>query len=387
MKYLPMIWAALMRHRARTTMTLVSLVTGFMLFGILDSVRNTFLNFGKTEAGDKRLLVMPRMSGSTLPVGLQSRLLEIPGVHQLEHASAFLGSYQNPENNIIVEAHTPAFFPLYPELYVAPESFAAFKSTRTGALVGEALARQYGWKLGDKIPLTSPTLQSSGSNVWTFDVVGTFHFTDPNMKQWDSQIFVNWDYFDEARAVDRGTVSWFITAASSAAEVNRLARDIDAVSANSEHETKTETENLFMAAQLQQLGNVGAMVVSIVSAVFFTVMLIAGHTMMQAVRERLPEIAVLKVLGFTGRRVFALVLGETLVLLVASSVLGLTLALLAITTLQSLLSATLPLVIAPVGVPACVRGLGIAVAMAIVVGTIPALRGMRLRVVDALSAN
>jgi len=369
-------------------MTLASIIACFMLFGILDSVRNTFLNFGKTAAGNQRLLVMPKMiSGARLPVGLGLSLATVPSVRLLEHASVFTGSYQDPKNSIIIEAHTPAFFSLYPELAVAPQYLTALRNTRTGVLVGEALAREYGWKIGDKLPLTSSTLRTDGSDSWTFDVVGTFHFTDPNMQQWDSQVFINWDYFDEARALDKGTVSWFITEARSAADVDRLARALDAMSANSDHETKTQTENMFMAAQLQQLGNVGTIVVAVVSAVFFTLVLIAGHTMAQAVRERLPEIAVLKTLGFTGPRVFTLLLGETLALLVTGSMLGLTLAALTILTLQSALSASVPLVIASVGAVAWVRGSGLAIFIAVLVGTIPAMRGMRLRVIDALAGG
>ena len=180
---------------------------------------------------------------------------------------------------------------------------AAFHNTRTGAVVGESLARKFHWKLGDKIPLQATIFpQKNGANDWTFDLVGIYRVADPKQKSQESVLFFNWDYFDEARAFGNGNVGWYITRVTDRKLAQQVAQAVDALSANSDHETKTQTEQAFNAAFVSQYGDIGLIVGAIMGAVFFTLILLTGNTMAQAVRERIPELAVLKTIGFSNQQ-------------------------------------------------------------------------------------
>lgn len=386
MKYMHLVWAALLRRRARTILTLLSVLVAFLLFGLLDTVRSTFDNAGQTTAGRDRLLVTSKMGfAKSLPYSLLARIKEVPGVAGIDYASYVTGTYQDPKNSIVVEAHPDAFYDLYPEVDVAPEELMALRRTRTGVLAGEAYAKKYGWKVGDKIPLKAQQPQKDGSTVWTFDVVGILRFTDPNMKVYEEQLFGNWDYVEEARQSDVGTVSYYSVKVSNIADLDRVSREIDALTANSSHETKTQSENAWATAMFQQFGDMGLIVTSIMGSVFFTLLLLTGHTMTQAVHERIPELAVLKTIGFTGRRILELVLYESVGLVLLGGIIGLAFAMIAVVGVRS--AEVLPIPILPVGREVWIRGLMLATAIGVLVGVLPALRGMRLRIVDALSGR
>ena len=385
MKYLPLVWAALLRHKQRTVLTLLSVLVAFLLFGLLDTVRSTFANAGQTEAGRYRLNVMPRtgLGIRTLPHRLLAQIEEVPGVAAVDYASFIRGTYQDPKNSIRVEAHPEAFFDVQPEASAAPEERRAWARTRSGVLVGEALVKKYGWKVGDKIPLQTKQAQKDGSTVWTFDVVGTFRYTDPHMKVWEDALLANWDYVDEARALDVGTVVIYAVKVSNLSDMDRVGQDIEAVSANSDHETRTENDNEMNKAMFRRYGDMGTIVTSIMGAVFFTLLLLTGHTMARAVQERIPELAVLKTLGFTGRKILGLVLCESVVLILFGALIGLGIAMAAVVGVRS--AHVLPVPILSMSVEIWMRGLLLATIIGLCVGALPAIWGMRLRIADALS--
>jgi putative ABC transport system permease protein len=207
------------------------------------------------------------------------------------------------------------------------------------------------------------------------------------MKVYEEVLFGNWDYVDAARASSTGTVTYYWVKVSSATEVDGVARQIDALTVNSSHQTKSQGENVWATAAFEQFGDVGLIATSIMVAVFFTLLLLTGHTMTQAVHERISELAVLKTIGFTGLQVMGLVLSESILLLLFGSVVGLTLATIAATVIRSMPSATFPLPILAVGFIVWLRGLLLAVGIALVVGTLAGRRGLRLRIVDALSGH
>jgi putative ABC transport system permease protein len=386
MKYFELIWAALFRRKIRTVLTLLSILVAFLLFGPLETVRSTFANFGQSAAGHDRLITMSKIQpGAPLPQSLYARIQEVPGIVNIDFSSFSQGTYQDPKNVIAVETHTRAFFDLYPELEVAPSERVALHSTRTGAIAGEALARKFKWKVGDKIPLQTSLPRKDGSNTWTFDLVGIYRFTDPGMKVWENMLYINWDYFDAARLDATGTVAWYVLKVANPAQLDGIAQAVDAISANSAHETKTQSENAFSAAWIGQVGDLGLIVTSIMGAVFFTLLLLTGHTMAQAVSERSREVAILKTLGFTGRRVMGLVLGESVLLLLLGSAAGLAIATAAVAGARSMLLDSLPIPLLPIGGTVWLRGLAVAFAIGLVVGAVPALRTLRLRIVDALA--
>jgi putative ABC transport system permease protein len=386
-KYFHLIWAALLRRKTRTAFTLLSVLAAFLLFGLLDSVRSAFANAGASVAGVDRLVTVSKISFTlSLPKSLQARIEALPGVSKVTYANWFGGMYQDPKNFFANEAVAQNFLDLYPELQLPAAERQAFRDTRTGALVGAKLAKRCNWKLGDKIPLQATIFpQKSGSNTWTFDLVGIFHEVDPKQTDRENVMVFNWDYFDEARAFGNGNVGWYITRVTDRNAAGQVARAIDALSENSDHETKTQTEQAFNANLVGQFADVGLIVAAIMGAVFFTLILLTGNTMAQAVRERIPELAVLKTIGFSNRSVLGLLLVESVLLIALGGVIGLLLAGIAVSTLKANVGASLPL--SPVGAEIWLRGLGLMVVIGLIVGALPARRGMRLRIVDALAGR
>ena len=388
MKYLHLVWAALLRRKVRTILTLLSVLIAFLLFGLLDTIRATFANAGQTDAGQKRLLVTSKMGFSRpLPYSLLASIQKFPGVVGVDYASYVGGTYRDPKNFVTVEAHPDTFYKLYPEVQVSPADLAALRRTRTGVLAGEVLAKQYGWKVGDKIPLRTQQPQKDGATIWTFDVVGILRWIDPHMKTYERQLFGNWDYVEQARQADTGTVTYYSVGLRSRSDVERVVHAIDTMTANSTYETKSQTENAWAAAQFRQMADVGPIATSIMGAVFFTLLLLTAHTMTQAVNERVPEIAILKTIGFSGSGILGLVLSEAFALILAGATIGLAVVTVIMCAAPLLASDVLQVSVLPVGIDIWAHGLLLAAVIAFLIGIPPAMRGMRLRVVDALSGR
>ena len=388
MKYLHLIWAALFRRKTRTLLTLVSILTAFLLFGMLDGIRTSFANVGKSAAGAKRLQTGSKLSFiQPLPQSLQARIAQVPGVRDVGYANWFGGAYQDPHNQVFSFAVSPNYIDIYPEVSITPAERKAFDATRTGVLVGDALAAKYHWKVGDKLPLQSNIFPNrDGSKNWSFDIVGILRATKPDDKQFlQGVVLMHWKYFDESNPYNHGQVGWYVTSVADASQSDRVAKAIDALSANSDHETKTQTEQAAMASWMKQMGNISFIVVSIMGAVFFTLLLLTGNTMAQAVRERTSELAVLKTIGFSSASVLGLVLAESVLLVLLGGVLGVGLA----AVLGPIASAGSGgmLNMPSVGLASWALGIGLMVAIGLLVGVLPALRAMRLNIVDALAGR
>ncbi len=385
MKYLHLVWAQLTRSRTRTLLTLFSVVTAFLLFGLLDTVRVAF-TAGSNLEGANRLMVASRLSiTQTLPIRLLQQVEGVPGVRQVSYAMWFGGIYQDVRNFFPNYSVSPNYFAVNAELELPPEQLAAFQATRNGAVVGEALAQKFGWKLGDVIPLQATIFPRNGSNDWPLELKGIYRARDRNNIQEENQLMMNWTYFDEANDYIKNQVSWFTVVLEDPDQSSAVAQAIDALSANSDHETRTQTESEFQQAFLKQFADIGLIVTSIMGAVFFTLILLTGNTMAQATRERIPELAIFKTLGFGDGTVLALVLAESVLLVGLGGVLGLSLASLAIPGLASASGGMVPFQ----GVPAATwwMGLLLACGIGVVVGLLPALRARRLKIVDALAGR
>ncbi|GFE83419.1 membrane protein [Steroidobacter agaridevorans] len=386
MKFLELIWAALFRHKIRTAFTLASIVAAFLLFGLLDSVRSAFVHAGEGVPGADRLITAAKLKfGIPLPESLHARIQAVPGVVGASYGSGFYGTYQDPKNFVPVEAYEPHYLDLYPEWYIPASQREAFRSTRTGALAGETLMKKYNWKVGDKISLQTEVPQVDGSSTWTFDLVGIYRIDNPNLKSMEGILYMNWDYYDEARLSDKGTVTWYTVKVEDVDRSDPIAQAIDALSANSDHETRTQSEAALYAEWGRQFADVGLIVGSIMGAVFFTLILLTGNTMAQAVRERVPELGILKTIGFSRRSIMGLVLGESVLLLVLGSVVGLALAAVVTSVLRSTMGPSLPML--PIAEDIWLRGVIAAIVVGLLVAALPAWRGVRLRIVDALSGR
>lgn len=388
MKYLHLIWAALFRRKARTILTLISIIAAFLLFGMLDAVRTSFNQAGQSANGAQRLQTGSKLSFiQTLPQSLEAQIAQVPGVKMVTYANWFGGAYQDPHNQVFSFAVEPNYIDLYPEIDVSAAERKTFDDTRTGVLVGETLAKRFNWKVGDKIPLQSTIFPNhQGSKNWTFDVVGIMHSKDKKAGAFfDQMLLLHWKYFDETTPFNRGTVGWYVTRVTDVNQADRVAKAIDAISANSDHETRTQTEQAATASWMKQLADIGLIVGSIMGAVFFTLLLLSGNTMMQAVRERTSELAVLKTIGFSNHAVLAIVLAESVLLLLIGGVIGLALATLIIPFVSAGSGGMLNL--PSVGANSWLLGVVLMIAIGLLVGALPALRAMRLNIVDALAGR
>jgi putative ABC transport system permease protein len=385
MKYLHLIWAALFRSKTRTFLTLLSVIAAFLLFGMLDSVRVAF-NSSANVSGYSRLITTSRLSiTQPLPVSLLPRIEAVEGVKSVSYANWFGGIYQDPKNFFPNFAVSPGFMEMYPEYKIPPEQLKAFYAERTGAIVGKALADRHGWKLGDTIPLQATIFPTKGSNDWSFKLAGIFEMTDASRRGEEQQLMFNWKYFDEANDYMKSMVTWYTVELQDGDASARVAKAIDAISMNSANETKTQTEQAFNQAFFKQFADIGAIVSGIMAAVFFTLLLLTGNTMAQSVRERIPELAVLKTIGFSNRSVLWLVLAEAVLLIVIGGLIGLGLASLLMPAVSSASRGVVQLPTVPAAT--WLLGLGMMVAIGVVIGLLPSLRAMRLNIVDALAGR
>jgi putative ABC transport system permease protein len=352
---------------------------------MLDSVRVAFNSGGSVE-GANRLVVASRLSiTQSLPVSLLPQIESIPGVRKATYAMWFGGIYQDPKNFFPNFSVAPNFFDVYGEYEVPPDQLKAFQDTRTGAAVGEALAKKFGWKLGDTIPLQATIFPRGGSNDWPLQLKAIFRAKDRSNVGAENQLMMNWKYFDESNDYIKSQVSWYTVQLADASQASRVARAIDALSANSDHETKSQSESAFQQAFAKQFADIGLIVTSIMGAVFFTLLLLTGNTMAQAVRERVPELAVLKTLGFGDGTVLVLVMVESVLLVVLGGLIGLGLAAVIMPGVAAASGGMIGLPKVPT--QTWLLGLGLMVAIGVVVGLLPALRAKRLKIVDALAGR
>lgn len=381
MKYLILLWAGLGRSKVRTTLTLLSVIVAFLLFGALRAVVDAF-NIGVEIAGADRLVITSKYSLiEPLPISYLNRLESIDGVENVTHQTYFGGTYKDPANYfprwpLEIDRHLLVF----PELRVPQEAVEAFGRNRQAAIAGRDLAEQYGWKVGERIPLIADIWPQKKGGAWEFDLVGIFDTTlerSPTLELW-----MNYDYFDEARAHGNGTVGWFTVKLLKGTAADEVARNIDALFANSSNETKTATEKQFALSFARQIGDIGLLMTGILAAVFFTIVLLTGNTMAQSIRERIPELAVLKTLGFSNAGVLGLVMAESTLLTAVGGAIGLGLSTLLVTAMSDALASFVPGITNSIDNIAI--GFATAVLLGLVVGFVPAYRAMRLRIVDAM---
>jgi putative ABC transport system permease protein len=382
MKYLILIWAGLGRKKTRTVLTMLSIVVAFLLFGLLQGINQGMNNVYQSLNVD-RLYIQSRLSMSDgLPISYLERIKSVPGVRAVTHWSYFGGFYQNAQNTLPVFAIDPATqFAVYPKIKISHDQIQAMQSTRTGAIIGNEIAARYGWKIGDKIPLrTSIWTRKDGSDTYPVDVVGIMDVSAYNAGSFPA-FYINYDYLDQARAFGSGSVLYFIASINDPRRGAGIAAAIDALFANSGNETTTQTEQVFAQSQMKQVGDINLIANSIVGAAMFTLLFLTGSTMMQSVRERIPELAVLKTLGFSDMKVLTLILLEAVALCIVAALIGLGLARMAFGFMGDLLGALSPpmLVIE--------AGVGIALLLALVSGLPPAWRSMRINIVDALAGR
>ena len=379
MKFTGLIFANLFRKKIRLALTIGSFAVALFLFSFLGVVRDAF-GRGADVAGADRLVIINRTSIiNPIPLSYRDKILRIPGVKVITHNNWFGGVYKEEKNffpQFVIDPENQR--QVFPEFIVPDDQWNKFLKDREGAVVGARTMDRFHWKIGDRIPVKT-TLWGGGS--WEFNIDGVYKGKRPQDDE--TQFWFQWDYFEE-RVPERlkGNVGWYVLRVDDPDQSPRIAKAVDAEFANSPYETKTETESAFAAGWVKQFGNIRFLIVTIGSVVFFTLLLVTGNTMAISVRERTPELAILKAIGFSDRAVLLFVLGESLVIALIGGLLGLLLALGLIPVLANALNGMLPALILS---PALISfGLLTALIVGVASGILPGIGAMRMRVVNAL---
>ena len=380
MKYFSLVWGGLWRSKMRTSLTMLSAVIAFLLFGVLQGVDATIGHIIANAHLDR--LITVNAAYVPLPMSYLPQIKAIPGVTDATYLAGFGGYYKKPENGMGGFAtDLDSFLRLIPDYGVSPAEKAAMAQNRTGALATTTLAQRFGWKVGDTIFLHASPAQKNGSFDWQFHILGFFDVQN----QPDAQIFVfNYDYLDKGRSSGEGTVTYYITHIANPARSGAVATAIDNLFVNSPVQTKTQNEKDFSQSQLSKVGNIEFFLDAIMAAVFFTLLLLVGNALMQSFRERIREFAVMKTLGFSDGLVASLVIAEAILLCLAAAVIGLALA---SGPIPMFLRAMASPVVPRPPVIVLIEGAGLAILVGLICGAVPAWKARRLAIIDALATH
>jgi putative ABC transport system permease protein len=313
MKVLKLILKNPLRHKLRTLLTILGIAIAVIAFGLLRTVVTAWY-IGVEGSSANRLVTRHAVSFIfPLPYSYRDKIAQIPGVSTITFANWFGGIYKDKNQFFArIAADDETIFDVYPEFVVSKDELAAFKKERNACIVGEAIAKQYGFKVGNTITLEGDIYPGR----WDFKIRGIYK---PKFKTTDaSQMIFHWDYVDERMREEwperAGSIGWLIIRIDNPSKAGTISRQIDAIFKNSAAETKTEDERSFQQGFLE---STSAIIVSmnILSFVIIgIIMLVLGNTMIMAARERTREYAVFKALGFSGKHLVGLIMGESLLI-------------------------------------------------------------------------
>jgi putative ABC transport system permease protein len=382
LKYLPLVLAGLWRRPVRTILTFLSIVIAFILFGIMASIESSFA----TQVAAARLdrLFVDARYGGPMPLAYKSRIESVPGVRAVIITTSVGGFWKDRRNGVGINGTTEDYVVARPEYTIDRALMQKVDQSRTGIIVSKAIARRYGWKVGDRIPITSQQAQQNGSKVWTFDILAIADNRD--MPEIGNFVLGSYKYVDEARAADRGTVNRFLVRIADENRSVEVGRAIDKLFENSPTPTRTQSEKLGAQASTSNLGSISFFTRSLIGAVLFMLLFLTGNTMMQSMRERTSEFAVLKTIGFSDRGVLSLVFAEAVVLCVLAALIGLAFVKLVVPLISGGLPGnTADLLRMPWS--AAATGFAFALLTAFVSGFFPGVRVSRMKLVDALAGR
>jgi putative ABC transport system permease protein len=385
MKYLTLVGAGLRRRPFRSVLTVLAVAVAFLLFGVLHGVVSSF-DRALDLMSDARLRVMSRANLlETIPIAYRQRLLGIDGVTGVVPVAIFVGYFQNPTQRFNGAGIDLAeFLEVMPEVQIPPDQRAALLGNRTGAVAGAQLAERFGWTVGDRIPVISQLwLNESSGQDWTFDLEAIANGSPGDNKAVAQELWFHYDYLDESRSAGKGRVHQFILSIDDPARADAIANEVDSLFANSADETITLDEKQYLRSNLRRIGDVEAFVYYILSAVLFTLLFMTGINVLQAIRERTPELGIMRALGFEGSSLGLLVLLEAAALCLAGAALGMLAA-----------GVLFPSVFATFGVDGVrlaptvyAQALALALTLAVVASVWPAWRAATVNVVSAIEGR
>ena len=379
MNLLSLMWGNLLRKPTRTSLTFISLVIAFLLFMLLQAISDAFSGRVALEGMDRIVIDSKYSMTDNLPLAYVQQIRSLDEVDQVTNMSWFGGYYREPQNAFATYPVDPeSYFDIFREQRIAAGTLDRFKSTRVSAVASEALAAQYGWAPGDRIPILQDIFpQDDGSWTWQFELAGTFQYSGGQL------LLINYDYFNEAViGWGKDQVGWLVARVTDPTAVESTIQTIDGMFENSSDPTRSTTEDEYLRQFANQLGDVGAISSTILMAVFFTIILLTGNTAAQAFSERVPELAAMKTLGFSDGSLATLVLAEAVALCVGGGMVGIGIALL----LEPSLNANLSGMIGSFDISgrSALHALGLATLLGLAIGAYPAVSAKRLSIVDAL---
>ncbi len=384
LRFLPLVWAGMWRKPGRAALALVQILLAFALFGLLQGWQSGVMS-SIAHIGADLLSVQPREGFGDLPRAYLDRIRQVPGVRLVDLANYFNVSYQNPKQHFLVIATMPrAWAEFTADVIVSPAAVGALERTRTGAIVGDALMRKYGLKVGQQLPVQSAVMQRDGSTTWSFEIVGTLRMKDADARGNSTFIVINNDYYDEARAQGTGMVGQYLVRVRDSRQANAVAAAIDVMFANSSYETRTQPTREVAQQTMRSIGDINLVIRAIIGAVLFSLLFSVSALLMQSVRERTSELAVLKAVGYSDRAVAALLVTEAALLCLISAALGL-----AVSWFLFWIAARIHFWPQYIQLTASVLGLGAALALllAVVSALLPAWLGSRLPVARAMAGR
>jgi putative ABC transport system permease protein len=379
MKFIGLILKSAKRSKRRTLLTVMSVAIAVFLFASLRAVLDGF-NAGAEASSSTRIITLRSTSLMfQMPTSHADGIRSTPGVQDLTWANWFGGIYKDPKNFFGQFAIEPeSYLRMYPEILLTPEDKKAFLEDRTGCIVGDGLAKIYGFKVGDKITL-QVGIPVYGQQDFDFTVRALYRSSGAAID--NQSMMFHWKYADE-RSLLKGQVGWYVTQIANPDQAAQISTAIDQKFANSSYETKTDTERAFQSSFVSMFGNLNLLLGSIALAVVITTLFVAGNTMAMSVRERTTEIAVMRTLGFPSSTIFLLVAGEGLLMSILGGVVGVALARTIVNPNFLQAGAFIPEI--SVNNANVITGLGLSVLIGVLAGLIPATMASRLKIVDAL---
>lgn len=383
MKDLYLVYKNLTRKKMRLFLTTFAIFIAFLIFGAIMTLRGA-LNSGVEMSADNRLVVVHKTNFTNpLPYSYVNKTQSIEGVKQVTHANWFGGYYQEPANQVVTFAVEPeSYLKVYPELVIEPAQRKAWLNNQASVLVGQRIAMANGWKVGDRIPLSSNIFShKDGGQTWDFEIAGIF--TGEEEKTDTSYLLFHYKYFKETQSWGGDSIGWLILTTVDASMNETVAKAIDSNFANSNAETDTSTEQAFNKAFIEQIGNIGLIIFGVVFMAFFTILIVVGNTMVLAIRERTGEIAVLKTLGFASIRIFKMVIIESCLLAFLGGLLGLGAASLLIQGASEHLARFLPNLVLDQTI--VLQALAYMLLLGLITGIAPAVSALRLNIITAFN--
>lgn len=380
--YWILIRASLVRKKIRTILTILSITTAFLLFGMLHSMSAVFTGQMQGMSADI-IMVMPRYNMfGTQPYSTFEYVKSIEGVESASHMTMLTSDMLGSMFDGVVFAVDENYFDVYDRFQTTDEYRKAMRVRPDGVLVGKLLAEQKGFKIGDKVRIKSLTMNEDGTYNWEFEVVGFYTvkvYTGDEMG-----IIGNYKYVDDSRVNMKGTTGYIIAKVLSPELADGISTKIDENFKNSDRATRTGAENQLAMEMVGQFGDIELVINLILSAVFFTILLVTGNTMSQAVRERTADLAVLKSIGYGDMQLFMMVMLESFIIIFTGLILGLGLTLLSIPAIVAASQGMADDAIF-LSASSILLAFGIGVFVSLVSSFMPAQRALKLKVVDALA--